>query len=130
MAPSDASAATAILRQLRPPYRLLVIIEGESLLNDASSLLIYRLAVMTAASGTPVGWTLLPQLLFTTGGGGLLGWALARLLLVMPTRRLDIPIAVLVQFLSTVAVWLLADRLGVTGTSSSCPPSASCSELS
>ena len=114
VAPSDASAATAILRQVRPPHRLLVIIEGESLLNDALSLLIYRLAVTAAVSGALVGWTLVPQFLFTTGGGAVLGWGLARLLLVLPTHRLEIPIAVLVQFLSTFAVWLLADRLGVS----------------
>ena len=41
----DAAAATAVLKQLRPPHRLLVILEGESLFNDASALLVYRLAV-------------------------------------------------------------------------------------
>ena len=45
VAPPDASAATAVLRRLRPPHRLLVILEGESLFNDASALLIYRIAV-------------------------------------------------------------------------------------
>src|SRR3954469_9563377 len=45
VAPPDAAAATAVLKQLRPPHQLLVILEGESLFNDASSLLIYRLAV-------------------------------------------------------------------------------------
>ena len=35
----------AVLRQIRPPHRVLVILEGESLFNDASALLIYRLAV-------------------------------------------------------------------------------------
>src|SRR6188508_1917862 len=39
VAPPDAAAATAVLRQLRPPHRLLTILEGESLLNDASALL-------------------------------------------------------------------------------------------
>ncbi|NPD70165.1 hypothetical protein HN018_03780 [Lichenicola cladoniae] len=114
VAPSDASAATAILRYLRPPHRLLVIIQGESLLNDAVSLIIYRIAVTAAVTGGSVGWTVMPQFLFTVGGGGLLGWTLARLLLMTPTHRLEIPIAVLVQFLSTFAVWLLADRLGVS----------------
>ena len=51
VAPPDAAAATAVLRQLRPPHRLLTILEGESLLNDASALLIYRLAVGAVASG-------------------------------------------------------------------------------
>ena len=45
VAPPDAVAATAVLRTLRPPQRILTILEGESLLNDASALLIYRVAV-------------------------------------------------------------------------------------
>src|SRR6188474_1810350 len=45
VAPPDAVAATAVLRPLQPPHRILTILEGESLLNDASALLIYRLAV-------------------------------------------------------------------------------------
>src|SRR5512140_1598320 len=42
VAPPDAVAATAVLRPLRPPQRLLTILEGESLLNDASALLVFR----------------------------------------------------------------------------------------
>src|SRR6187397_354628 len=49
VAPPDAVAATAVLRQLRPPHRILTILEGESLLNDATALLIYRLAVGAVA---------------------------------------------------------------------------------
>src|SRR4029450_13875566 len=49
VAPPDAAAATAVLRQLKPPHRLLTILEGESLLNDASALMIYRLAVGAVA---------------------------------------------------------------------------------
>src|SRR4051812_41247496 len=45
VAPPDAAAATAVLRQLKLPQRMLTILEGESLLNDASALIIYRLAV-------------------------------------------------------------------------------------
>src|SRR5207249_8483806 len=37
VAPPDAAAATAVLRPLRPPHRILTILEGESLLNDASA---------------------------------------------------------------------------------------------
>ena len=51
VAPPDAVAATAVLRPLRPPQRILTILEGESLLNDASALLIYRLAVGAVAAG-------------------------------------------------------------------------------
>src|SRR5262245_23155426 len=45
VAPPDAVAATSVLRPLRPPHRIMTILEGESLLNDATALLIYRLAV-------------------------------------------------------------------------------------
>ena len=52
VAPPDAVAALAVLRQVDPPYRLRVVLEGESLLNDAAALLIYRLAVGAAAAGS------------------------------------------------------------------------------
>ena len=52
VAPPDAAAAIAVLRQLRPPHRILTILEGESLLNDASALLIYRLAVGAVGANT------------------------------------------------------------------------------
>src|SRR5262245_38890692 len=52
VAPPDAAAATAVLRPLKPPQRILTILEGESLLNDASALLIYRLAVGAVAASS------------------------------------------------------------------------------
>src|SRR6187399_129664 len=52
VAPPDAAAATAVLKQLRPPHRVLVVLEGESLFNDASALLIYRLAVGATLAGS------------------------------------------------------------------------------
>jgi Na+/H+ antiporter len=114
VAPPDASAATAVLRQLRPPHRLLVILEGESLWNDATALLAYRAAVGVAMGDAFSGWNITVAAVVAAGGGGLLGWVLARLWLRLPWRRADIPVAVLAQFLGTFAVWLLADRLGVS----------------
>ena len=111
VAPPDASAATAVLRKLRPPHRLMVILEGESLFNDATALLIYRVAVGAAMTGAFSGWKMVPLLLVTCGGGVLLGWVLARLFIVAFTRLKDIPVSVLLQFVSTFAVWIIADRL-------------------
>src|SRR4029453_1758090 len=48
VAPPDAAAATAVLRQVGMPHRILTILEGESLLNDASAILIYKGAVTAA----------------------------------------------------------------------------------
>src|SRR5689334_24476227 len=80
VAPPDAAAATAVLKQLRPPYRLLVVLEGESLFNDASALLVYRLAVGAALAGTLSPAGVLPLLLVVTVGSVVLGFVLSRLL--------------------------------------------------
>src|SRR4051812_16854522 len=68
VAPPDAAAATTVLKQLRPPNRLLVILEGESLFNDASALLVYRLAVGATLAGTLSGWGVVPGPLGGTAG--------------------------------------------------------------
>src|SRR6185436_14414857 len=81
VAPPDAVAATAVLRQLRPPHRILTILEGESLLNDASALLIYRLAVgAVAANGFSIG-AVAPAFLLAVGGSVIVGPALGWLTL-------------------------------------------------
>ena len=114
VAPPDASAATAVLRKLRPPHRLLVILGGESLFNDATALLIYRVAVGTALTGAFSGWSLVPTLLLTCGGGALVGWLLARLFIRVFRAITDISVNVLLQFISTFTVWIIADRLGLS----------------
>jgi monovalent cation/hydrogen antiporter len=115
VAPPDAAAATAVLRQLRPPHRLLVILEGESLFNDASALLIYRLAVSAAAVGAISGWGIVPTLLLVTVGSIVLGLALARATLWLTARIQDVATAVIVQFIGTFGVWILAERLHLSG---------------
>src|SRR3954468_5779296 len=110
VAPPDAAAATAVLRQLRPPHRLLVILEGESLFNDASALLIYRLAVGATLTGTLSGWRVLPTLLAATLGSVVLALVLARVTLAVTARVTDVATAVVVQFCTTFAVWVLAER--------------------
>jgi monovalent cation/hydrogen antiporter len=114
VAPPDASAATAVLRRLRPPHRLLVILEGESLFNDASALLIYRIAVAAAMTGATLGWKILPLLLLTCGGGVIAGIVLARLYLWLTRSVDDIQVSVILQFVGTFAVWILADHLGLS----------------
>src|SRR6188474_2135418 len=86
VAPPDAAAATTVLKQLRPPHRLLVILEGESLFNDASALLVYRLAVGATITGFMSGWSVLPMLLFVTVGSTVLGYVLARFTISMNSR--------------------------------------------
>lgn len=114
VAPPDTSAATTVLRRLRPPHRLMVVLQGESLFNDASALLIYRLAVAAATTGAVSGWSVAPIFVLTCGGGVVVGILLARLYLWATTHVDDIPVSVLLQFIGTFGVWLIADRLGLS----------------
>jgi Na+/H+ antiporter len=114
VSPPDAAAAMAVLRQLRPPYRIVTILEGESLLNDAGALLIYRLAVgATAMTSLSIG-RLAPSMLLVLVGSVGLGLILARLVLWLTGDVQDVPTAVILQFISTFGVWILADRLGLS----------------
>jgi Na+/H+ antiporter len=115
VAPPDAAAATAVLKQLRPPHRLLVILEGESLFNDASALLVYRVAVGAAAVGFVSGWRLLPMVLFVTVGSFVLGIVLSRIIGPITSRIEDVATAVVFQFCGTFAVWMLAEALHLSG---------------
>ncbi|HEU0030350.1 MAG TPA: sodium:proton antiporter [Kofleriaceae bacterium] len=114
VAPPDASAAAAMLRRLQPPHRLLVILEGESLFNDATALLVYRAAIGAAFTGAFSGWSVVPMLLVTAGGGIVAGYVLARLFGWLSARVEDVALNVLLQFVSTFAVWILADRAGLS----------------
>src|SRR5262249_18723562 len=105
VAPPDAAAATAVLRQVRLPPRVLVILEGESLFNDASALLIYRLAVATAMTGAFAGWSAVPLLALACAGSVVLGLALSWLAIRTISIVDDVATSVIVQFVSTFAVW-------------------------
>ena len=115
VAPPDAAAATTVLKQLRPPHRLLVILEGESLFNDASALLIYRIAVGATIAGSFSGWSVLPMLLIVTVGSVVLALVLARLTLFVSARIRDVATAVVFQFCGTFFVWILAEQLHLSG---------------
>jgi monovalent cation/hydrogen antiporter len=118
VAPPDAAAATAALRQLNLPHRIITVLEGESLLNDASALLIYRVAVTAATVGGITVAHAAPLLLLSVAGSLILGPVLAltymRLMTAMDWSE-DRPSSIILQFISTFGVWLLADRLGLSG---------------
>ena len=113
VAPPDASAATAVLSQVRPPHRVLVVLEGESLFNDASALLIYRAAVGVAITGKLDG--AIPMLALAAAASVIVGLILGRLYMVFSERVRHVSTAILVQFLSVFWVWILAERLGLSG---------------
>jgi monovalent cation/hydrogen antiporter len=115
VAPPDAVAATTVLRELKLPHRLSVILEGEALLNDASALLIYRLAVAAVLAGGNVGAdAIAPAFLLSLFGSVIAGLGLAWLIGQVTRRIEDAPSSIIVQFVSTYGVWVLAERAGLS----------------
>ena len=115
VAPPDAVAATAVLRQLHPPHRLLTILEGESLLNDACALLIYRLAVGAVAAGGFSAASVAPAFLLAVAGSVVAGPALGWITLRVMERVQHPPTAIILQFVTTFGIWILAEHLGLSG---------------
>ena len=114
VAPPDAAAAISVLRQLRPPHRVMTILSGESLLNDATALLIYRLAVGAVAVSAFSVQAAAPSLLLILAGSTALGLGLSWVALRVTPAIRDAPTAIIVQFTLTFGVWILADRLGLS----------------
>jgi CPA1 family monovalent cation:H+ antiporter len=113
VAPPDAVAAGAVLRQFQPPRRIMAILQSESLLNDATALLIYRMAVV-AATGSLVLSTAAPMLALSAIGSIVIGHVLARLYLLATARVRDPASTTILQFVSTFGVWIFADRVGLS----------------
>ncbi|HVY82832.1 MAG TPA: cation:proton antiporter, partial [Steroidobacteraceae bacterium] len=77
-------------------------------------LLAYRVAVGAAMTGAFSGWSLVPTLLITCGGGAIFGILLARAILWLTMRITDLQVSIIMQFVASFAVWILADRLGLS----------------
>jgi CPA1 family monovalent cation:H+ antiporter len=115
VSPSDAVAATSILRQLGVPRSMITLLEGESLLNDATGLVAYRFAVAATVTGA---YSLLDSaasfVLVGVAGvaiGLAVGWLVGRL-----RRQLnDAPVEITISLLTPFAAYLPADALGASG---------------
>lgn len=115
VAPPDAAAAIAVLRQVRLPHRLVVVLEGESLLNDATALLIYRTAVRAVVAGGFHPGRAVPMAIVVIAGsvvaGMLAAWVMGR----VTARVTEFTSSVVLQFVGTFAVWLMAERVHLSG---------------
>ncbi len=80
VSPPDAVAATSIIKGLGLNKKVITIIEGESLMNDASALIAYRYALVAVTTGTFVFWKAGLQFLLVAGGGIIVGILIGYLL--------------------------------------------------
>jgi CPA1 family monovalent cation:H+ antiporter len=115
VAPPDAVAATAVARRVGLPRRVVTILEGESLLNDATALVLLRVATM-ATIGTSVGVTDVGrEVLVATGGGVLVGVAGVVVFGFLHRRISDPLLDNAVSLLVPFAVVLAAEQIHASG---------------
>ena len=115
ISPPDAIAATAIAQRLKVPRRIVTILEGESLVNDATALVAYRFALAAVATGSFSLARASGQFLIVGTGGILIGLAVGWLAQQFHKRVDDAPIEITVSLLTPFVAYLSAEQLGVSG---------------
>src|SRR5918996_5706900 len=115
VSPTDPIAATTIMRRLGAPRRIVNMVEGESLFNDASALVSYRVAVAAAVGGS---FSLLDASLEFVGaaaGGVAIGLAIAYVIAEIRKRIDDPPTEITISLFTGYAAFLPANELGLSG---------------
>jgi len=115
VSPPDAVAAATIAHRLRLPRRIVTILEGESLVNDATALVTYRFAVAAVLSGSFSLASASVWFLAAGAGGVLFGLLIGWVAATIQTRLDDPPVQVTISLLTPFAAYLPADRLGLSG---------------
>ena len=111
VSPPDAVAAAAIVSRLPVPRRVVVILEGESLVNDASALVLYRSAVAAAVTGTFSWGESIVRFFLDAGVGVLVGILVAWLVLRLLRLSRDPMAETLLTLAAPFVAWLAAETL-------------------
>ena len=111
LAPTDPVAAQAVFRRLGVPGRVGTIIEGESLVNDGTGLVAYRIAVAAVVTGAFSIWDAGLDFLLVGGGGLLVGLVLGWVVLPLWARVRDSSIFIALSLLTAYAVYVLAEEV-------------------
>ena len=115
VSPPDAIAARAVLQRVHLPQRLSILLEGESLLNDAAGLVLFRFAVAAAATGTFSTMEALGSFALLALGGAAVGAAVGVVWVVVVKRLRDEYLIIASSVLLCWASYILAELLHVSG---------------
>ncbi|HKP90741.1 MAG TPA: Na+/H+ antiporter [Thermoleophilaceae bacterium] len=115
VSPTDPVAATAIMRRLGAPRRQVNLIEGESLVNDASALVAYRVALAAAVGGSFSLVDASLEFLGAAAGGIAIGLVVGFVVAEIRRRLDDTPTELTISLLTAYAAFIPADELGLSG---------------
>jgi CPA1 family monovalent cation:H+ antiporter len=115
VSPTDPVAATAIAREVGAPRRLVNMIEGESLVNDASALIALRVAVAAAIGGSFSLFDASVDFVVAVVGGVAIGLAVGALIAEIRRRLDDVPVEITISIFSGFVAYLPAEQIGVSG---------------
>src|SRR5688500_11873643 len=115
VSPTDPVAATAIMRQVGAPRRLVNIVEGESLVNDATALIAYRTAVAAAVGGSFSALDAGLEFVGAVAGGIAVGLAVAFVIAEIRRRIEDPPTEITISLLTGYAAYIPAEALHLSG---------------
>jgi CPA1 family monovalent cation:H+ antiporter len=111
---TDAVAATAVFRRIGIPRRLIALLEGESLLNDASALVLYSAAVTARVSGDFSVTAALGDFVYDSLGGITVGIAVAFALHLVSRLTRDSVSNVALTVLAAYISWILGEKVGAS----------------
>ncbi|HYI40439.1 MAG TPA: Na+/H+ antiporter [Allosphingosinicella sp.] len=115
VSPPDAVAARAMLQRVVLPRRLRALLEGESLLNDATGLVLFRIAVAATLSGVFSAGGAVGNFFFLALGGAIVGTAIAFAWIAVMRRMTDETLVVATATLLCWAAYLGGEALHVSG---------------
>ena len=115
VAPPDPVAASAVAERTGLSHRLVVILEGEGLVNDAVAIVAYAVAIDAVTVGDFTWRGALLETARSVPTGVLLGWVIGRGVAAMRRRMDDVPIEVAITLFVPYLTWLIAERTGASG---------------
>jgi CPA1 family monovalent cation:H+ antiporter len=111
VSPPDAVAAAAIISRLPVPRRVVVVLEGESLVNDASALVLYRTAVAAAVTGAFSWGESIVRFFIDAGAGALIGVAVGWMIIRAARRTRDPLAETLLTLAGPYVAWVVAESV-------------------
>jgi monovalent cation/hydrogen antiporter len=115
VSPTDPAAATAIMRRVGAPRRMVNILEGESMINDAAALVTYKVAVAAAIGEGVSGSHTVLQFLGDAAGGIGIGFVVGYAIAEVRKRVSDVNTELTISLFSAYGAFIPADQLGVSG---------------